>query len=51
MGGGFDASTIQPGHHGSSFIRERASTIGADLTIESQPDQGTEIVVMWEERQ
>jgi nitrate/nitrite-specific signal transduction histidine kinase len=50
-GRGFDASTVQPGHHGLSIIRERASARGADLTIESQPDQGTEIGVMWEERQ
>ena len=50
-GRGFDACTVQPGHHGLSIIRERASAIGADLTIVSQPDQGTRIVVMWEERQ
>jgi signal transduction histidine kinase len=50
-GRGFDPTTVQPGHHGLSIIRERASAIGADLTVDSQPDQGTEIVVMWEERQ
>ena len=50
-GRGFDPAAVQPGHHGLSIIRERASAVGADLTIESQPDQGTEIVVMWEERQ
>jgi signal transduction histidine kinase len=50
-GRGFDPRTLQPGHHGLSIIRERASAIGADLTIESQPDQGTKIVVMWEDRQ
>ena len=50
-GRGFDPTTVQPNHHGLSIIRERASAVGADLTIESQPDQGTEIVITWEERQ
>jgi len=50
-GRGFDLDAVQPGHHGLSFIHERASAVGADLTIESCPSQGTEIVVAWEERQ
>lgn len=50
-GRGFDPANVQPGHNGLTIIRERASAIGADLTINSQPDQGTEIVVKWEERQ
>jgi signal transduction histidine kinase len=28
-------------------MRERAQAVGAELTIRSQPDQGTEIVVVW----
>jgi two-component system nitrate/nitrite sensor histidine kinase NarX len=50
-GRGFDPTIIQPSHHGLSINRERASAVGTDLTVESQPDRGTEIVVMWEERQ
>ncbi len=50
-GRGFDPTAIQLGHHGLSIIRERASSIGAELTVESQPDRGTETVVTWEERQ
>jgi nitrate/nitrite-specific signal transduction histidine kinase len=50
-GRGFDPPFVRRGHYGLSIVRERAGVIGADLTVESQPDQGTEIVVMWEERQ
>jgi nitrate/nitrite-specific signal transduction histidine kinase len=48
---GFEPTAIQPGHHGLSIICERAGATGADLVIESQTDQGTEIMVTWEERQ
>ena len=47
----FGPTALQLGHHGPSIIRERASAIGVDLTVESQPDRGTETVVTWEERQ
>lgn len=50
-GRGFKPVTVQPGHHGLDIIRERANAIGAELTMESQPDQGTQIVVTWEERE
>ena len=46
-----DPATGQPGHHILTIIRERNCAIGTDLTIESQADQATEIVVMWKERQ
>ena len=50
-GRGFDPATIQPGRHGLSVVRGHARTTGTDLTVESQPDQGTEMVVTREERQ
>jgi nitrate/nitrite-specific signal transduction histidine kinase len=50
-GQGVDPDTVQPGHRGLSIIRERACAMGSDPIIGSQPAQGTEIVVRWEERQ
>jgi PAS domain S-box-containing protein len=50
-GRGFDTSHTPPGHYGLSMMRERASAIGADLSITSQPGQGTEIIIRWVESQ
>ncbi len=50
-GRGFQPDTVQPGQQGLDIIRKHAAAIGADLAIESQPNHGTEIVVMWEERE
>jgi nitrate/nitrite-specific signal transduction histidine kinase len=44
---GFDAAAIPPGHMGIAIMRERASSIGACFTLESQPGQGTTMVVDW----
>jgi nitrate/nitrite-specific signal transduction histidine kinase len=44
---GFDASAIPPGHLGVAIMRERANSIGASLTIESRPGQGTSIELAW----
>ena len=38
-----------PGHYGLSMMRERAETVGALLTVTSQPGRGTELVVRWRE--
>jgi PAS domain S-box-containing protein len=50
-GRGFDPSHTPPGHYGLSMMRERASAIGAALSITSQPGQGTEIIIRWVESQ
>src|SRR5512136_746778 len=44
---GFDPDPISPGHLGIAIMRERASSIGADLKIESQIGQGTTIALDW----
>ena len=44
---GFDAGSIPPGHLGIAIMRERASSIGASLKIESQPGQGTTVELDW----
>ncbi len=49
-GRGFDSlEQTPPGHYGLSMMRERAETVGAVLTVTSQPGQGTELVVHWRE--
>ena len=48
-GVGFDPESYPKiGHYGLEGIRERAMSIGADLTVESQTEQGTTITLQWE---
>lgn len=46
-GRGFDIQKVAPDSLGTGIMRERARSIGAALSIESQPDQGTKIMVSW----
>jgi signal transduction histidine kinase len=46
-GRGFDPEQTPPGHYGLSMMRERATAVGATLSITSQPGHGTEIVIRW----
>ena len=46
-GQGFNPEGIQPHQLGLSIMRERAQSIGASLSLKSQPGQGTELVVTW----
>jgi signal transduction histidine kinase len=43
---GFDPARIPPGHYGVVGLREQAELIGARLTVESQPDSGTTVVLV-----
>ncbi|NJL92680.1 MAG: PAS domain S-box protein [Anaerolineae bacterium] len=47
-GRGFDQSSVPPDHFGLQIMRERAQTIGAHLHIESQPQVGTRIAIVWQ---
>ena len=47
-GRGFSLSQIPSGHYGLSMMRERADSVGAELTVTSKPGAGTEIVVRWQ---
>ena len=50
-GCGFDTSKPSPsGHYGLSMIGERAEAIDAKLAIISQPGEGTQIKICWEEK-
>jgi len=44
-GEGFDASTHKSGHYGLSTMRERAQSTRGDLTVTSQPGQGTKVTL------
>jgi len=44
---GFDIDSIPPDHLGIAIMRERASSIGAQLRIESQTGQGTTVELDW----
>jgi PAS domain S-box-containing protein len=46
-GQGFEPHRTEGSHLGLTIMRERAESIGATLTISSQPGQGTEIIASW----
>lgn len=48
-GCGFNPAHLSAGHHGLSIMRERAKAIGATISIISQPNHGTEIIIRWME--
>lgn len=47
-GRGFDIENTPPTSMGLAIIRERSEAIGAVVQIQSTPEQGTEIKVIWE---
>src|SRR5690606_8120529 len=47
---GFDLEKIPPDHHGIAIMRERIDKIGATLTIDTAPDEGTYIHIEWHEK-
>jgi signal transduction histidine kinase len=46
-GRGFSAATTSQDHLGLRIMHERAKSIGAMLTVESQPGRGTQVVAVW----
>jgi signal transduction histidine kinase len=46
-GQGFDPTSIPPEHMGTRIMRERAEEMGAAITVESRPREGTTISVVW----
>jgi signal transduction histidine kinase len=44
-GRGFDPGTVEAGHFGLATMRERAALLGADIAIETRPQDGTRVVV------
>jgi PAS domain S-box-containing protein len=46
-GQGFILGQTTSGHYGLDMMHERAETVGANLSIMSQPGQGTELRIRW----
>lgn len=46
-GRGFDPTQVPPDHLGLGIMCERAESIGAVLSIRSQPGAGTEVAAIW----
>jgi PAS domain S-box-containing protein len=48
-GVGFDPASVPPNHLGTKIMRERAEAIGSKYSLYSEPDEGTQISVTWED--
>lgn len=48
-GKGFDTGRSASGHYGLAMMQERAAAVGADLSVKSQPGEGTELTIRWSE--
>ncbi len=46
-GRGFDTNRTFSGHYGMSMMHERAEAAGASLTVSSQPGDGAELTIRW----
>jgi signal transduction histidine kinase len=46
-GRGFDPNDVKTGRMGLGIMRERADGIGARVTLQSQPGEGTQVTVTW----
>ncbi|RPJ24874.1 MAG: GGDEF domain-containing protein [Chloroflexi bacterium] len=46
-GSGFDPARVPPDHLGLKIMCERAEALGADISIYSEPGEGTQICVSW----
>lgn len=46
-GRGFDPTTIRGDHFGLTIMRERLTTVGGTLTLDSTPGQGTTLLAEW----
>lgn len=44
---GFDLAAVGPERLGQKIMRERAESIGARLSVQSQPGEGTVVTVIW----
>jgi len=47
-GTGFDVQGVDPNRYGLTGMRERAAMVGAELTVHSEPERGTEVWMVLE---
>jgi signal transduction histidine kinase len=45
---GFDIESVYSEKLGLKIMRERAESIGADLTVESSPNEGMKVSMLWQ---
>jgi signal transduction histidine kinase len=50
-GRGFDPTCVAATHFGLGIMHERALAIGASLNLESQPGEGTQVALLWEQHE
>ena len=50
-GYGFEMSAVPADHFGLKIMRERADSIGAQISIYSELNEGTQISATWQEKQ
>jgi len=48
-GAGFDPAAVTADHLGLRIMRERAEAIGAKLSIYSEPGEGTQVSIVWQQ--
>jgi signal transduction histidine kinase len=48
-GCGFDPTQVLHDHLGLGIMQERAHSIGASLTIDSHPGEGSQVTILWEQ--
>jgi signal transduction histidine kinase len=48
-GQGFKPEQTTSGHYGLTMMHERAATVGAQLSLTSQPGRGTDLTIRWKE--
>jgi signal transduction histidine kinase len=46
-GVGFTTGQSISGHYGLTMMNERAEAVGAQLSVTSKPDHGTELMILW----
>jgi signal transduction histidine kinase len=49
-GRGFDPAAVQRHRLGMGIMAERAASIGAELSVDSKPGEGTSVQVVWKNR-
>ena len=50
-GKGFDPATVPPDHFGVAIMAERARDIAAECEITSEPGLGTNVTLVWKEKE
>jgi PAS domain S-box-containing protein len=50
-GTGFDPASVTADHLGLKIMRERSEAVGANFNLYSEPDEGTQVTVTWQDKE